>query len=166
MSIQTELTRITNAKAAIKTAIEGKGVTVPDGTLLDGMAALIESIQAGGGGDYVIGSITPANSSDRLKIGTIKDTTAVQYPLEFGLVICAEAADLTKTTDALLFANKYNKDGNSKSAFCYGGSEKVTVEYGSYGIYASKGNVFIGKYAAMSKNFILSGKTYLYAYKE
>ena len=50
MSIQTELTRITNAKAAIKTAIEGKGVTVPDATLLDGMAALIESIEAGGGG--------------------------------------------------------------------------------------------------------------------
>ena len=50
MSIQTELTRITNAKAAIKTAIEGKGVTVPDGTLLDGMASLIESIEAGGGG--------------------------------------------------------------------------------------------------------------------
>ena len=50
MSIQTELTRITNAKAAIKTAIEGKGVTVPAGTLLDGMAALIESIEAGGGG--------------------------------------------------------------------------------------------------------------------
>lgn len=49
MSIQTELTRITNAKAAIKAAIEGKGVTVPDGTLLDGMASLIESIEAGGG---------------------------------------------------------------------------------------------------------------------
>lgn len=50
MSIQTELTRITNAKAAIKAAIEGKGVTVPDATLLDGMAALIESIEAGGDG--------------------------------------------------------------------------------------------------------------------
>ena len=49
MSIQTELTRITNAKAAVKAAIEGKGVTVPDGTLLDGMAALIDSIEAGGG---------------------------------------------------------------------------------------------------------------------
>ena len=49
MSIQTELTRITNAKAAIKTAIEGKGVTVPADTLLDGMASLIESIQAGSG---------------------------------------------------------------------------------------------------------------------
>ena len=49
MSIQTELTRIKNAKAAIKAAIEGKSVTVPDGTLLDGMASLIESIEAGGG---------------------------------------------------------------------------------------------------------------------
>ena len=50
MGIQTELTRITNAKAAIKAAIEGKGVTVPDSTLLDGMASLIESIEVGGGG--------------------------------------------------------------------------------------------------------------------
>ena len=49
MSIQTELTRITNAKAAIKAAIEGKGVTVPNGTLLDGMASLIEAIEAGVG---------------------------------------------------------------------------------------------------------------------
>ena len=49
MRIPTELTRITNAKAAIKTAIEGKGVTVPEATLLDGMAGLIESIEAGGG---------------------------------------------------------------------------------------------------------------------
>ena len=61
MSIQTELTRITNAKSAIKTAIEGKGVTVPDGTLLDGMAALIGSIEAGGGGMKVeVFSLTPA----------------------------------------------------------------------------------------------------------
>ena len=67
MGIQTELTRITNAKAAIKTAIEGKGVTVPDGTLLDGMAALIESIEAGGGEEtlfgtyFETGSIIPAS---------------------------------------------------------------------------------------------------------
>ena len=58
MSIQTDLTRIKNAKAAIKTAIEGKGVTVPAGTLLDGMAALIESIEAGGGAEIATGSFT------------------------------------------------------------------------------------------------------------
>ena len=63
MSIQTELTRLTNAKAAIQTAIEGKGVTVPSGTLLDGMAALIESIETGGGGGdktLAYGEFTPA----------------------------------------------------------------------------------------------------------
>ena len=48
MSVQTEITRIESAKTAIATAIEGKGVTVPVGTLLDGMSALIESIEAGG----------------------------------------------------------------------------------------------------------------------
>lgn len=68
MSIQTELTRITNAKSAIKTAIEGKGVTVPDATLLDGMASLIESIEAGGGGGsgakIHFGTFTPADNID------------------------------------------------------------------------------------------------------
>ena len=49
MSIQIDLTRIKNAKAAIKAYIEGKGLTVPDATLLDGMASMLESIEAGGG---------------------------------------------------------------------------------------------------------------------
>ena len=82
MSIQTELTRLTNAKAAIVAAIEGKGVTVPDGTLLDGMAALIEAIEAGGGGSgtgsgYATGTYTVASDitigvdmSKALKIDT------------------------------------------------------------------------------------------------
>lgn len=48
MSIKTEITRLQNAKASIKTAIEGKGVTVPDGTKLDGMAALVDSISSVG----------------------------------------------------------------------------------------------------------------------
>lgn len=70
MSIQTELTRITNAKAAIKTAIEGKGVTVPDGTLLDGMASLIESIEAGGsGGGTNYGTVTYETYSQTLSFG-------------------------------------------------------------------------------------------------
>ena len=59
MSIVTEISRLKSAKSAIAAAIEGKGVTVPDGTLLDGMAALIESIEAGGGGiNATAGTIT------------------------------------------------------------------------------------------------------------
>lgn len=62
MSVQSEITRLTNAKAAIKAAIEGKGVTVPDATLLDGMASLIASIEAGGGGKFASGTITSAKN--------------------------------------------------------------------------------------------------------
>lgn len=50
MSVSSEITRLTNAKAAIKTAIEGKGVTVSSSTTLDGYADLIDAIQTGGGG--------------------------------------------------------------------------------------------------------------------
>lgn len=49
MSIASEITRLSNAKGAIKTAIEGKGVTVPSETKIDGYAALIGGIVAGGG---------------------------------------------------------------------------------------------------------------------
>ena len=44
MSIATEITRLNNAKASIKSAIENKGVTVPSSTKLDGYASLVSSI--------------------------------------------------------------------------------------------------------------------------
>lgn len=69
MSIQSEITRLTDAKAAIKTAIEGKGVTVPSGTLLDGMASLIESIEAGGDSSIITGSVIQTVKRDELFIG-------------------------------------------------------------------------------------------------
>lgn len=61
MSIATEITRLQTAKADLKTAIEGKGVTVPSATLLDGYASLVSSIPSGGGDwldDYLSGRIT------------------------------------------------------------------------------------------------------------
>ena len=48
MSINSEITRISNAKTAIAESIANKGVTVPSGTKIDGMATLIDSIQTGG----------------------------------------------------------------------------------------------------------------------
>lgn len=51
MSIVTDITRIMNAKADIKTAIEEKGVEVGDG-LIDTYAGKIAEITGGGGDDY------------------------------------------------------------------------------------------------------------------
>ena len=48
MSVQSEINRLATAKTAIGTAIAGKGVAVPSGTKLDGMAALIDGIESGG----------------------------------------------------------------------------------------------------------------------
>ena len=48
MSIADEITRLQNAKASIKTAIENKGVTVGDGTI-DTYASKIDEITTGGG---------------------------------------------------------------------------------------------------------------------
>lgn len=87
MSIQSELTRLTNAKAAIKTAIEGKGVTVPSGTLLDGMASLIESIEAGGssveipsGYQLSTGTYTPNTEGTNVK-HEIKIANSLPYKI-------------------------------------------------------------------------------------
>ena len=100
MSIQTELTRLTNAKAAIQTAIEGKGVTVPSGTLLDGMASLIESIETGGGDfspytSVYAGTITPSNNmtysdfADAITGGNISDFN----------IYCVTCQDQKQVTD-------------------------------------------------------------------
>ena len=88
MSVQSEITRIANAKTALATAIEGKGVTVPEGTKLDGMAALVEAIQAGGGTGidfptgYKVsaGTYTP-NTEGTNVLHTIKIASSVPYNL-------------------------------------------------------------------------------------
>jgi len=48
MTIASEITRLSEAKADIKASIEGKGVSVPSGTKLDGYPALIDQITGGG----------------------------------------------------------------------------------------------------------------------
>ena len=59
MSIASEITRLQTAKAGLKTAIEGKGVTVSSSALLDDYPDLVDAIQTGGGGtDYLLQRIT------------------------------------------------------------------------------------------------------------
>ena len=64
MSVHSEIDRIAGAKSDIATAITNKGVTVPSGTKLDGMAALIDSIS--GGEDVIIKQVTFNPSSNYL----------------------------------------------------------------------------------------------------
>ncbi len=61
MSVASEIIRIQGAEADIKTAITGKGVSVPASAKIDDLADLIDSIETGGGaalvptaGDYPV----------------------------------------------------------------------------------------------------------------
>lgn len=47
MSVQNEIDRLSDAKAALITSIEGKGVTVPTDVKMEDMAALVDSIDTG-----------------------------------------------------------------------------------------------------------------------
>lgn len=49
MSVQTQIDRISGAVSAALTALTEKGVEVPAGTKVDGLASLIAAIEAGGG---------------------------------------------------------------------------------------------------------------------
>lgn len=109
MSIQTEIDRIASAKAAIKTAIESKGVTVPDATPLDGMTALIESIQVGGS-DYIVEAhivtfaeeiVCAAGASVELC------DTAIQTPLCIGMVTYEDFAKKNAYVPILSFGTSF-----------------------------------------------------------
>ena len=113
MSIQTELTRITNAKAAIKAAVEGKGVTVPDGTLLDGMAALIDGIEAGGGSSwtdsysvFATGTFTPTENTTEFSIDTgipFDSAGGTDYRRQILIGYCEPSTGYSAQTGLLVF---------------------------------------------------------------
>ena len=75
MSVQTQIDRISGAVQSALAALTEKGVTVPPGTKVDGLAALIAAIEAGGGGGGVsIGTATLVAEGDKVNIGSTKIT--------------------------------------------------------------------------------------------
>ena len=126
MSTQTELTRITNAKAAIKAAIEGKGVTVPEGTKIDGMAPLIESIEAGGG-NFATGTFT---TTDDITSNVVINHNLGVKP-KFIIVLCTDDRTYSASArDWLPFYYLYQYS-STNYGHKYQSPSQSTAEYGS-----------------------------------
>lgn len=157
MSIQTELARLTNAKAAIKAAIEGKGVTVPSGTLLDGMASLIEAIEAGAGSSGTkleISTITPSEkiyASNKLTVthglGAIPKFVAVMT------IDTIDEASFGVQFSAIYLPNRYSIGTTNLiySVGAYYGNSNWRVEGYKFNGYAfSEANIYAGSYSPVS----------------
>lgn len=105
MSIQTEIDRLASAKAAIKTAIESKDVSVPADTLLSGMASLIDEIKTDDGTllghEVKCGTITPA-----------EDITS-DYTFKFDKIFHSSA--YTSSNPYHFFLYRQNADASNSS---------------------------------------------------
>lgn len=104
MSIASEITRLQNAKSSIKTSIEGKGVTVPSSTTLDGYAALITSIPTGGG----------ESSWTKLGETDISVTSTSTSAASAGTIACGSAAF---TKDKIIYVRIRDKAGKREGYF-------------------------------------------------
>ena len=107
--------------ASIVAAIEGKGVTVPDGTLLDGMATLIESIEAGGGG---IPSPFTKVTTGTVLYTSLKYANTVAFnhglgvaPKIFAVYLDESGSYGGGSINVLVYVNHQNTDSNDVGAF-------------------------------------------------
>ena len=98
--------------ASIVAAVEDKGVTVPDGTLLDGMAALIESIQTGGGSaTSITGTITLNGAWENVNLLTYEELTNVfgeTLPTLFVAIYRTTSCASSHTNGCLWVSNQEN----------------------------------------------------------
>lgn len=99
MSVQTEIGRLQTAKAELKSAIEAKGVTVPEAATLDGYGALVSQIeQSRSTNTYV--SVSFEDQSDGAYVAFLKTREGYQT-----IAVHADTAPVEVETGSLaLFA--------------------------------------------------------------
>ena len=150
MSIASEITRLQNAKASIKTSIEGKGVTVPSSTKLDGYATLISSIPTGGESSWTkLGEkdiTTSSTSTTNSNVGTIScgSDAATKDKIIYVRVRDTAGPRAGYFLGSDTFFINTNKANGSTSAMStaarlihrYNTSNQYVAYSGTYGVYA------------------------------
>lgn len=97
MSISTQIIRLQSAKAGIKTAIEGKGVTVDSAATLSDYPTLIDSIQQGDG----------ASSNDWIQFVEKEDYTATTFDVKQAIT----SVDIPSGVTSVIFSCFANCSG-------------------------------------------------------
>lgn len=165
MSIANEITRLQGAKADLKTAIEGKGVTVPSATKLDGYADLVDDIQTGGGTPTLQDksvSYTPTESQQTATITAdvgydgldeVDVTVGAIDPDYVGSNVPRRGVNDLTAGGALVYApSGYYPDGVAKSVSIITGA-KPTAEKGT----VSSHGVWVTPYITYAEGYIQAG---------
>ena len=142
MSVQTQIDRISGAVSAALAALKEKGVTVPDGTKVDGLAALIAAIEAGGGSGglkFAKGTYIPTSDIEIPKTtgeGEVYIPTGTDfYPRMYFFWETASAATSSTSIKALHFACGFVTSGMENSGrkgvnfAIYYGSSTTSFKY-------------------------------------
>ena len=121
MSVQTQIDRISSAVSSALSAVAEKGVTVPSGTKVDGLAELIAAIEAGGGGG-VAGFSNVASGTF-----TVAETPTSDFTIETGEYVLT-----SNHVIVLPSANANNSQYNYLYSACnstVGGTQRYHIRY-------------------------------------
>lgn len=157
MSVQSEINRISSNVTAALAAIADKGVTVPDGSNSDSLAALIAAIEAGGG-EYPVpwikgvsaGTITPSEDARTLNIHVGGELSVLT-----GLILGVRHGTVTGSYIKGVYFINVNQvsETSTLSGLIYGSSR------GQISVSVSNGDIVLRSSTA---SLFLSGVTYAY----
>lgn len=166
MSIANELTRIQGAKADLRTAIQGKGVTVPASAKIDAYPDYVEAIQQGSAPSLQSKSVTPSTSQQSVQADVGfdgLDTVTVEaiQTEEIGIIPTTSQETILPSSGKFLSkvivnAVTANIDSNIKAENIKSG---VTI-LGVVGSYAGGGTVLVptaGDYPVVSNGGLGGG---------
>lgn len=183
MSVQTQIDRISGAVSDALAALAKKGVTVPAGTKVDGMAALIESIEADGAGELFHAEITPATSGEVLTfevgeigeriaavIASLKPDDYIEASKNYAVFYIASlnqnpVSSQPRAVNIVAYKRGYSMElSNNSSMQNSGSTPDGTASYTSYNFWNSMRDKPLVKFyvtnGAESKYGLLVGKTY------
>ena len=129
MSIQSEVSRLNAAKSDLASAITAKGVTVPGTTKLDGYAALVEQIEAGGGGAYDITATDNGDGTQSLAIADAAGGEEETYTVtHMGMIIyTGSAGDIVNLSIGEALSNVMTTDTLTNIPFTKTGWDLIFV---------------------------------------